>query len=88
MLERMVEVLWDGNYGRYHELEGRWPLLPGVVLAVDHVQGDPFAGASTCRLLLEQAVARFPRHVCAEGGRARNVAVCDFVLRAAHPIRY
>jgi predicted ABC-class ATPase len=83
-LERMPDVLWDGNYGRYHELSGAWPLLPGVTLLMDHVQGDPFAGASTCRLQIDQAVARFPRHLHAEGGRVRNVAVCDFVLRAAH----
>jgi predicted ABC-class ATPase len=74
--QELVEVLGriDGRgYKAYKELKGRWR-LPGFVLVVDHVQGDPFAEPSRVRALLDPAESGLPAEACAAGPRAVGTA--------------
>jgi len=47
----------DGRqYPAYKELKGRWE-LGGVLLSIDHVQGDPYAAPSRLRLRVQTGLA-------------------------------
>ncbi|HSM61283.1 MAG TPA: ABC-ATPase domain-containing protein, partial [Longimicrobiales bacterium] len=70
----------DGRgYKAYRELKGAWR-LPGLLLHVDHVQGDPFATPSRVRVRVEPGVAGFPADVRAEG--PRELGTASFLARA------
>jgi predicted ABC-class ATPase len=74
--QELAEVLGriDGRgYKAYKELKGRWR-LPGFVLVVDHVQGDPFAEPSRVRALLDPAESGLPAEACIPGPRAVGTA--------------
>ncbi|MEX0742626.1 MAG: ABC-ATPase domain-containing protein, partial [Phycisphaeraceae bacterium] len=48
----------DGRgYGAYKDIAGSYEMEPGVMLYVDHVQGDPFAAPSKVRLRVDQQTA-------------------------------
>ena len=40
------------GYKAYNDIRGRWQ-CPGFVLCIDHVQGDPFAAPSRCRVQVQ-----------------------------------
>ena len=48
-------------------------------LAVDHVQGDPYAAPSRVRLLVSAAAAGFPADLHAS--KAKATAFCDYLTR-------
>lgn len=76
---RRVLLRIDGKgYKAYQDLRGRYE-LPGFVLFVDHVQGDPFAPPSRLRVRVPRERAGFPRELF--GNKSREVALRDFLTR-------
>ena len=64
----------DGRgYKAFKAIQGSWR-LPEFVLAVDHVQGDPFADPSRVRVFLEAAYSGLPGAECLQGPRAVGTA--------------
>lgn len=69
----------DGRgYRAYRELTGSWQ-FPEFTLAIDHVQGDPFAAPSRLRVRLDASIAAFPPALYRT--RVRRIALEDFVCR-------
>src|SRR3990172_8478664 len=69
----------DGrSYRAYHAILGDY-VFPTFVLAVDHVQGDPFAAPSRLRVAVPQARAQFPPEYLRS--HVRRVALADFITR-------
>ena len=69
----------DGRgYRAYKELTGHYR-FPDWTLAIDHVQGDPFAAPSKMRLRVPQRVAKLPTSLF--DNRVRRVALQDFLAR-------
>lgn len=70
----------DGRgYKAYKEIRGSYRFA-GFTLAIDYVQGDPFAAPSRVRILVPATVARLPQRLYANGSRA--VGVSCFLGRA------
>jgi len=70
----------DGRgYRAYQQIEGEYR-FPRFFLAVDHVQGDPFASPSMVRVRVPQPLAKFPPDLYSS--RIRRVAAEDFVTRS------
>jgi predicted ABC-class ATPase len=71
----------DGRgYKAYRDIEGRYA-FPTYALAIDHVQGDPFAAPSRIRLIVPAEAAGLPEELVATATHRR--AVADFLTRAA-----
>jgi predicted ABC-class ATPase len=69
----------DGrSYGAYKQLTGSWGGA-GLELAIDHVQGDPFASPSRARLMLEVDLHELPEQL--RESELRQKALADFLLR-------
>lgn len=80
-LEQFRDALhrMDGRgYPAYRDLAGSWQ-MPGYVLFVDHVQGDPFAAPSSLRVLVPAKTARFPKDLFENG--TRRLALEDALAR-------
>ncbi len=69
----------DGRgYKAYKSLVGEYDCAT-FLLAIDHVQGDPFAEPSKVRLRIPHTVSRFPDDLWSS--RVRAIAFCDYVAR-------
>jgi len=69
----------DGRgYKAYKDVRGRYA-VDGLVLCIDHVQGDPFAAPSKLRLRLADDDAGWPPELSRT--RVRRVALADFLAR-------
>lgn len=69
----------DGRgYKAYKSLEGKYD-FGKYVLAIDHVQGDPFAAPSRVRLIVSQNVAKIPEELFDTD--FKRIAVQDFLTR-------
>lgn len=77
-LARTVAQLDGRGYPGYKQIGGPWG-DDALVLALDHVQGDPFAAPSRLRIRLSPAVHQLPLDLCATP--TRRMALCDFLLR-------
>ncbi len=77
-LSQILSNLDGQSYRAYRDLEGThdWH---GAKLAIDHVQSDPYAPPSACRILLPQAIAQFPPNLWANS--SREVALRDYLTR-------
>lgn len=69
------------NYKAYREIQGQYD-FPHFTLAIDHVQGDPFAAPSRLRIFVPQSQARFPASLYHT--QSRRVALCDYLTRQFH----
>lgn len=70
----------DGaSYGAYKRIKGTWS-GDQIALAIDHVQGDPFATPSRVRLVLPPSLHAIPSELREDA--TQRVAIADFVLRA------
>ena len=74
-LESLLSRIDGRPYPAYRDLEGRWR-VGEVELAVDHVQGDPFATPSRLRIFAPTGIAA---DTCSDGDR--RVAAEDWLLR-------
>lgn len=77
-LARTLAQLDGGGYPGYRQIAGRWG-DDALTLAVDHVQGDPFATPSRVRIVLAAAVHQLPPELCSTA--TRRTALADFLLR-------
>lgn len=77
-LARTLSQLDGRGYPSYRQITGEWG-DDALTLAVDHVQGDPFATPSRLRMRLSPAIHQLPRELCATP--TRRTALADFLLR-------
>jgi predicted ABC-class ATPase len=77
-LARTLAQLDGRGYPGYKQIGGPWGDAE-LMLALDHVQGDPFATPSRVRIRLAPAVHQLPLELCATP--IRRMALCDFLLR-------
>lgn len=69
----------DGRgYPGYKRVGGPWGDAD-LMLALDHVQGDPFAAPSRLRIRLSPAIHQLPPELCTTP--IQRMALCDFLLR-------
>lgn len=69
----------DGKgYKAYKSLEGMYD-FESYILAIDYVQGDPFASPSRVRVIVEQEKAKFPMELYQEN--YARIATQDFLTR-------
>ncbi|MEM7155742.1 MAG: ABC-ATPase domain-containing protein [Myxococcota bacterium] len=69
----------DGrNYGAYKQLGGTWG-DDALSIALDHVQGDPFASPSRVRVCMDVSIHQVP--VALRDTATRRTAIADFLLR-------
>ena len=77
-LKQLLGRIDRRGYKAYKQLQGDYQ-FPGFRLRIDHVQGDPFADPSRCRLFIEaQTLALAPGLYA---NRIRRVALEDFLGR-------
>lgn len=77
-LRRRLVSLDGEGYRAYKHVQGRYRFAP-FELAIDHVQGDPFADASRVRALVVPAEARLPAELLRTV--RRRVSTADFLTR-------
>ncbi len=69
----------DGKgYKAYKDLKGSYA-FPEYTFSIDHVQGDPFAAPSRCRVEMPQSIARFPDDLIRSP--IRRIALADALTR-------
>lgn len=69
----------DGRgYKAYKDLEGMYE-FGDYILAIDHVQGDPFASPSRVRIIVNQRVAGFPGKLFEDN--SSRIAIQDYLTR-------
>jgi predicted ABC-class ATPase len=81
-MERLQTVLAeiDGRgYKAYKQIQGEY-LFPNFRLRIDHVQGDPFAEASRCRILVDKDTAAIPEQLYSN--QPRRIALEDYLGRS------
>lgn len=70
----------DGlGYKAYKQLQGEYQ-FPKFRLCIDHVQGDPFAEPSRCRILVDKTTAAIPEQLYSN--QTRCVALEDYLGRS------
>ena len=79
-LKNLLRQIDHKSYKAYKEVKGTYR-MPGYVLIVDHVQGDPFATPSRVRLLISNK-NNFPKEVF--DTKWRKNAAEDEILRNLH----
>ena len=79
-LKRQLALIDHKGYKAYKVLEGVYE-FGAYRLAIDHVQGDPFATPSRVRLLYQNGNNIPQEYFCT---RARKTAAEDFLLRRLH----
>ncbi len=81
-MDRLQTVLTniDGRgYKAYKQIQGEYR-FPDFHLCIDHVQGDPFAEPSRCRILVDQATAAIPPQFYSNP--TRRIALEDYLGRS------
>lgn len=64
---------YKGIAGQYHYRQ------EGFVLAIDHIQSDPFASPSRLRIIIDRKKFGFPSNLYTN--RSRRIGFCDFLAR-------
>lgn len=77
-LARALAQLDGRGYPGYKQITGRWG-DDALTLAIDHVQGDPFAAPSRVRIVLAPSVHQLPPELYSTP--TRRTALADFLLR-------
>ncbi len=81
-MERLQTLLTriDGHgYKAYKRLQGEYQ-FPKFRLHIDHVQGDPFAEPSRCRILVDKTTAAIPLQLYSS--QTRRIALEDYLGRS------
>ncbi|WP_270164519.1 ABC-ATPase domain-containing protein [Paenibacillus sp. SYP-B4298] len=78
-LQKLLQSIEGKGYPAYKALKGSYD-CGAYILAIDHVQADPYAPPSKARVLLKRQTAGIPKS-CLDS-RAKVVAVSDFLARA------
>ena len=77
-LRRILHRIDGRGYKAYRDIKGSYE-FDSFTLIVDHVQGDPFAALSRCRVKIKQDVAGFPADTYQS--KSREIALRDFLTR-------
>ena len=77
-LNSILFNLDNSSYKAYKDIRGQYQ-FENFTLAVDYVQGDPFASPSQLRAIVPQTVARFPMQLFES--YSREVAFRDYIAR-------
>ncbi len=77
-LHRLLLQLDQRGYKAYQAIQGSYE-FPVFTLTIDHVQSDPFAPPSACRIKIPQAKAGFPRDCYCT--HSREIALRDYLTR-------
>ena len=77
-LKRNLYSIDQKGYKAYKSLEGTYS-FKDYVLAIDHVQGDPFASPSRVRVIINNNLANFPKNMY--DTYYKKVALTDFLTR-------
>ena len=78
-LKQLLSSIDGKGYKAYKQLEGDY-FFPDFTLRIDHVQGDPFADPSRCRLFINYDKVQPPHDLYAL--HQRKIALQDFLGRS------
>lgn len=78
-LASLLEQIDCRGYKAYKQLQGDYQ-FPGFLLRIDHVQGDPFADPSRCRIFIDGSDIALPKNLF--HNRIRCIALEDFLGRS------
>jgi len=77
-LKNQLSEIHKKSYRAYKQLKGDYH-FPGFIFRIDHVQGDPFADPSRCRLLIKTSTKDLPESLYNNTTRKR--ALEDYIGR-------
>ncbi|NOQ14293.1 MAG: ATPase [Methyloprofundus sp.] len=84
-LRQLISAIDRRGYKAYKQLMGDYQ-FPDFLLRIDHVQGDPFADPSRCRIFVKVAETTIPESLF--NTRNRSIALEDFLGRSfSHAIQ-
>tara|TARA_R110002049_G_scaffold162439_4_gene328203 strand:- start:843 stop:2552 length:1710 start_codon:yes stop_codon:yes gene_type:complete len=78
-LRQLLNEIDHQGYKAYKKLVGDYPFT-NFLLRIDHVQGDPFADPSRCRIFINATKANLPSSLF--NSRSRTIALEDFIGRS------
>ena len=78
-LRQLLAEIDNHGYKTYKKLVGDFQFL-NFLLRIDHVQGDPFADLSRCRIFIKATKTNIPRSLF--NTRSRTIALEDFLGRS------
>ena len=77
-LSSLLEKIDNRSYGEYQKIRGEYQFAK-FTLAIDRVQGDPFAAPSQVRVIIPQTVGKFPKELYQT--KTRAIATRDYLVR-------
>ena len=77
-LEKILFSMDGKSYSAYKSLKGEYK-FPKYVLAIDHVQSDPYAPPSRMRIIMDRKISGIPYELI--DTKEKNIAVSDFLTR-------
>lgn len=77
-LQQLLNQLDGKSYGAYKEVKGVYH-FGRYILALDHIQGDPYAAPSRARILMKTSEAGFKKELV--DTKDKQVATADFIIR-------
>lgn len=77
-LEKILFSMDGKSYSAYKSLKGEYK-FPKYVLAIDHVQSDPYAPPSRMRIIMDRKISEIPYELT--DTKKKNIAVSDFLTR-------
>lgn len=77
-LEKILFSMDGKSYSAYKSLKGEYK-FPKYVLAIDHVQSDPYAPPSRMRIIMDRKISGIPYELT--DTKEKNIAVSDFLAR-------
>ena len=77
-LERLLDQIDRRGYKAYKQIEGDYQ-FPGFLLRIEHVQGDPFADPSRCRIFIKATTIALAEGLYSNA--IRRIALEDFLGR-------
>lgn len=78
-LKRELQRIDGKGYKSYKDLQGEKYDFKTYILAVDHVQGDPFAAPSRIRVIINSKISNFPKELINK--KCKRIAASDFLIR-------
>ena len=77
-LEKILFSMDGKSYSAYKSLKEEYK-FPKYVLAIDHVQSDPYAPPSRMRIIMDRKISGIPYELT--DTKEKNIAVSDFLTR-------
>ena len=77
-LEKILFSMDGKSYSAYKSLKGEYK-FPKYVLAIDHVQSDPYAPPSRMRIIMDRKISGITYELT--DTKEKNIAVSDFLTR-------